>query len=200
MSGDASAAAAGTSVAPTRRQLLRGKAWFWWPWPFLVLADLWSKHAVFGWMLPAYGEHGRYAVFESRLLSFSLVTWENPGTIWGLFRDGTIVLMVLRCVAVVGLLVFVAGTAARHRFQQLVLSLIFAGAIGNLYDNFTRASADPSRSVRDFLRFEGHWPMEWGFPAFNVADSCITVGAICLLLMLLRQDRASHKAPQQVSS
>jgi signal peptidase II len=200
MAGAANAATATTPGAPSPRHLLRGKAWFWWPWPFLVLADLWSKHAVFSWLPAAYGEHGRYTVFEGRLLSFSLVAWENPGTIWGLFRDGTIVLMVLRCIAVVGLLVFVAGTAARQRFQQLVLSLIFAGAIGNLYDNFTRGDAKASRSVRDFLRFEGQWPVQWGFPAFNVADSCITVGAICLLWMLLREDRASHKARQQVSS
>jgi lipoprotein signal peptidase len=193
------------SPAPAARRapraLLRGKAWFWVPWPLLVVTDLWSKHAVFGWMAAAYGNVDvQHVVFQSRLLSFKLVTWENPGTIWGLFQNGTMPLMVLRCVAVVGLLWFVASTAARARLQQFVLSLIFAGAIGNLWDNFTRVDAERPRSVRDFLRFEGQWPVEWGFPAFNVADACITVGAISLLLTMLWEDRASAKAAQQVSS
>lgn len=52
------------------------------------------------------------------------------------------------------------------------LSLILAGAIGNLFDRFTL------KYVVDFLDFYyGHNH----FPSFNVADSCITVGAIILL-------------------
>jgi lipoprotein signal peptidase len=172
------------------------------PWPFLVLLDLWSKDAAFSWMAENYGagDHNRHLVFDSQLLRFLIVTWENPGTIWGLFQNGTVVLMVLRCCAVLGLVWFVAGTPRTKRFQLAVLSLIFAGAIGNLYDNFTRADALPARSVRDFLRFEGHWPVRWGFPAFNVADSCITVGAIGLLLLMLREDRESHRKAKAVSS
>lgn len=183
------------------RRLWVGKAWFWWPWPFLVALDLWTKQAVFDWMLARYdGEHGFHTVFASELLSFHLVTWENPGTIWGLFGGSTVPLMVLRCAAILFLLWFVAGTPAVRRGQQLVLSLVFAGAIGNLYDNFVRVDAEPARSVRDFLRFEGKWPVEWGFPAFNVADSCITVGAVFLLLMMMREDRASPRQSGRVSS
>jgi signal peptidase II len=80
----------------------------------------------------------------------------------------------------------VRTTSQRARLQLTVLSLVFAGAVGNLYDNFVRAD----RSVRDFLYFSGTWPFEWRFPAFNVADSCITVGAIGLFLLLWREDRA----------
>ena len=43
----------------------------------------------------------------------------------------------------------------------------------------------------DFLRFSGDWPVAWDFPAFNVADSCITVDAIGLFLLLWREDRAA---------
>lgn len=197
----AAAAAGEPREADHRRSLLAGKAWFWLPWPFLVVADLWSKAWAFGWMQATYASPiAEHTVFDTPALTFKIVTWENPGTIWGLFQNGTIVLMVLRCAAVLGLLWFVAGTAAKARAQQLVLSLIFAGAIGNLYDNFTRADAVQARSVRDFLRFSATWPFEWGFPAFNVADSCITVGAISLLLMMLWEDRRAAKAAQQVSS
>lgn len=169
-----------------------GTWWFWLPWPCLVGLDLWSKAAVFDFLAreqPNRPENHRvYEVFTGAL-SFELVSWGNTGTIWGLFQNGTVVLMVLRCVAVIGLFWFLTRTPRAARLQQLVLSLILAGALGNLYDNFTRAD----RSVRDFLHFAGTWPFGWDFPAFNVADSCITVGAITLFVLLWREDRRTAR-------
>ena len=55
--------------------------------------------------------------------------------------------------------------------------LVLAGALGNLYDRLFY------RYVVDFL-YVHHWPV------FNVADSCITVGA-CLLAWRLKDDRAA---------
>lgn len=172
-----------------------GKWWFWAPWPLLVALDLWSKAAVFALLEQPGRPEPRWTphlVFDGPI-RFELVSWGNTGTIWGLLQNGTLALMVLRCAAVIGLLWFLRNTARTARLQQLVLSLVFAGALGNLYDNFTRAD----RSVRDFLHFSGTWPWKWDFPAFNVADSCITVGAIGLFLLLWRDDRA--KKPKPVS-
>ena len=170
------------------------KVWFWLPWPCLVALDLWSKAAAFGLLErqahPGIPENHRvHEVFLAGSLHFELVSWGNTGTIWGLFQDGTVVLMVLRCAAVLGLFWFLRKTEHTARLQQLVLSLILAGALGNLYDNFTRAD----RSVRDFLHFSGTWPFAWDFPAFNVADSCITVGAITLFVLLWREDRRTAR-------
>lgn len=180
------AAAAALSLAASGLR----SPWFWLPWPLLVALDLWSKAAAFGFLEDRYGPINesarRHLVFDS-LVRFELVAWGNPGTIWGLFPDGTVPLMVLRCAAVLGLFWFVRKTARTARLQLAVLSLILAGAIGNLYDNFVR----DDRTVRDFLHFTGTWPMAWDFPAFNVADSCITVGAIGLFLLLWREDRAA---------
>jgi len=184
-------AADGAEAPPSEPKTFAGKWWFWAPWPALVALDLWSKSAVFAFMAdqhPLLPEERRppHVVWEGAV-QFDLVTWGNTGTIWGLFQNGTVVLMVLRCFALVGLLWFVRSTARAARLQLLVLSLVFAGAVGNLYDNFVRAD----RSVRDFLHFSGTWPWAWDFPAFNVADSCITVGAIGLFVLLWREDRAA---------
>ena len=176
-------------ATPAEAKGFGGKLLFWVPWPLLVAADLWSKSAVFAFMAEQYPHlpeaHRLHVVFEGGV-SFDLVTWGNTGTIWGMFQDGTVVLMVLRCLALVGLLWFVRTTSRTARLQLMVLSLVFAGAVGNLYDNFVR----DDRSVRDFLHFSGSWPWQWDFPAFNVADSCITVGAIGLFVLLWRDDRA----------
>ena len=174
-----------------------GKTWFWLPWPLLVALDLWSKAWAFGFLDAEYAtepeEHRFHRVFTSDLLSFDLVAWRNTGTIWGLFQDGTWVLMVLRCVAVAGLLWFLHRTPRRARVQLTVMSLIFAGAVGNLYDNFFCVR----RGVRDFLYFTGEWPWSWTFPAFNVADSCITVGAIVLFFVLWREDGKRSRSSRQ---
>jgi signal peptidase II len=62
------------------------------------------------------------------------------------------------------------------------LALVMGGAIGNVIDRFRLGS------VVDFIHF--HWGSAY-FPAFNVADSAITVGAACLLLDALLDSKRS---------
>jgi signal peptidase II len=70
------------------------------------------------------------------------------------------------------------------------LALILGGALGNAVDRLVRGY------VVDFIHF--HWFERWYFPAFNVADTAITVGAGLLILDSLleaRRARAPH-APE----
>jgi signal peptidase II len=60
-----------------------------------------------------------------------------------------------------------------NRLYCLALALIMGGALGNLWDRIAIGE------VVDFLLF--HWG-RWSFPAFNVADSAISVGAGLLIL------------------
>jgi len=62
------------------------------------------------------------------------------------------------------------------------LSLVLGGAIGNVIDRIRLGY------VIDFIHF--HWDRAY-FPAFNIADSAITVGAACLLLDALLEPRSS---------
>ena len=59
------------------------------------------------------------------------------------------------------------------RWVAAGLALVAGGALGNVWDRLAHGY------VVDFLQF--HW-QDWYFPAFNVADSCITVGAALLIL------------------
>ena len=75
----------------------------------------------------------------------------------------------------------VRAPAGGSRWAAAGLALVAGGALGNAIDRIAHGY------VIDFLQF--HW-QGWFFPAFNVADSCITVGAILLLLDgLFRQKR-----------
>ncbi|BFM50346.1 signal peptidase II [Marinomonas sp. THO17] len=64
--------------------------------------------------------------------------------------------------------------AKTHVLEASSLSLILGGAVGNLYDRLVYGH------VVDFLQF--HWQQSWYFPAFNVADSAITIGVILMLV------------------
>src|ERR1700734_1908768 len=72
-----------------------------------------------------------------------------------------------------------------HGLLACGLSLVLGGALGNLIDRIRLGH------VIDFIHF--HWNGAY-FPAFNVADSAITVGAACLLLDALFEGRQKPDA------
>ena len=89
-----------------------------------------------------------------------------------------------------GFIVWMLRSHGGQRLFSLALSLILGGALGNVIDRLIHGY------VVDFLEF--HWrflePIFHGgrFPSFNVADSAITVGAVCLILdEILRVRRSS---------
>ncbi|MFN7571581.1 MAG: signal peptidase II [Betaproteobacteria bacterium] len=85
----------------------------------------------------------------------------------------------------IGASIFIVYLLARHGHQKLfslALALILGGAIGNVIDRIAYGH------VIDFLDF--HW-RGWHWPAFNLADSAIVIGAALLILdELLRVRRA----------
>ncbi|MFZ4480405.1 MAG: signal peptidase II [Rhodoferax sp.] len=80
------------------------------------------------------------------------------------------------------LMIWLLKSHGGQRLFSFALACILGGALGNVLDRMLYGH------VIDFLDF--HW-RHWHFPAFNVADSAITIGAACLILdELLRVRRA----------
>jgi len=82
---------------------------------------------------------------------------------------------------------FILYLLKKHAGQKLfcfALACILGGAIGNVIDRLLHGY------VVDFLQF--HWQNRWFFPAFNVADTAITVGAVGLILDELLRVRGSR--------
>jgi signal peptidase II len=86
----------------------------------------------------------------------------------------------LASVISLGILLWLWRLPPQRRLEAWALSLILGGALGNLVD---RVSAG---RVVDFLQW--HWQAHY-FPAFNLADSAITLGVILLLLDTLGGER-----------
>jgi len=114
---------------------------------------------------------------------FNLTHIRNKGAIFGAFSrvNSRAVLVMLTCASLVALamvLYYFFRTPASERGMKLALSLILAGALGNLIDRVFRGY------VIDFLDFHirgRHWPF------FNVADSAITIGALLLFVFIWKR-------------
>lgn len=116
---------------------------------------------------------------------FDLVRWHNTGAAFGMlsgasgWQNGVFLVLGLVLVGVLGLMM--RSAAGRDDMLWGVgLTLMAGGAVGNLIDRVTRGY------VVDFLSL--HYA-GWRFPAFNVADSAITVGCALVLLHVIRESR-----------
>jgi signal peptidase II len=86
-------------------------------------------------------------------------------------------------IAAAGFIVWLLRKHAGQKLFSFALACILGGAVGNVFDRLVHGY------VVDFIQV--HWHNAWYFPAFNVADSAITIGAIGLILDELRRVRRS---------
>jgi len=129
----------------------------------------------------------KYLVWEQvdyslQLLPFlSLTKTTNSGFTFGLFHNAEGLLKGIAYYGVPSLflsLLAVILYRIREPLKGIPLALILGGGIGNLLDRFLLGE------VRDFIDFHLG---TWHYPTFNVADICITSGALMLLLEYLKK-------------
>ncbi len=116
---------------------------------------------------------------------FDLIHIHNRGAIFGfLSRSGSQLvyyfLMVASFVAFSLVLYYFFKTSPQEKFLEISLSLILAGALGNLIDRIFRGY------VIDFVDL---YVKKWHWPAFNIADASVSIGAVFLILILLFKRR-----------
>ena len=121
---------------------------------------------------------------------FSIIHTENPGAAFGIFADSPSQWKIALLIAfsIVALLIVSAllwKNSHTLTSTGIGLALILGGAVGNLWDRVV------SRHVVDFLLFY-IGPHQW--PAFNVADSAIVVGACLLVFEILFTKSATHQS------
>lgn len=144
----------------------------------ILVLDLVSKYWVestleFGQVIPLTG-------------FFNLVLTYNPGAAFSFLSDQSgwqrwFLSGVAGSAAL--LIIYLLNRYQHEKLFCLSLSLILGGALGNLYDRITLGH------VVDFLDFyvgTYHWP------AFNVADSAICIGAALMIYESFRKDKAEN--------
>jgi signal peptidase II len=101
-----------------------------------------------------------------------IVNVRNSGVAFGQLQNGGAIVSAVIACAVIALLVYFARSATRP-WIWLPTGLLLGGAAGNIVDRVHEGA------VVDFIKLP-HWP------AFNVADSAITVGVVVLVLIVER--------------
>ena len=143
-------------------------------WPLLlaasiIISDQITKAFIVEWLKP----QGTVSIIGD-LLRLTYVT--NSGVAFGMLTGMPYVLTV-PIVILIGVIAFyLVKTLGQSFLLTLALSLELGGALGNLIDRIRLGY------VVDFVKLP-YWP------AFNVADSCVVIGAIGLAFVLLWQDR-----------
>ena len=111
---------------------------------------------------------------------FNFTHIRNSGVAFGLFASQqseykALMFIAISTIAIIAILVIFHQTPKEKKMVQTGLILIFSGAIGNLIDRILHGE------VIDFVDF---FINRHHFPAFNIADSCITVGVIMMVIDL----------------
>ena len=108
-----------------------------------------------------------------------IVNIKNTGAAFGLFANlGNNIFIIISLIAIILIILYLLRTD--DKIETLSLSMILGGAIGNLIDRVTISQ------VIDFIDF---FVGKWHWPAFNVADSALTIGIFLFLLANIRHWR-----------
>lgn len=114
---------------------------------------------------------------------FNITYIRNSGVAFGILSGfkgivSQIIFIFISLIAISAIIIIYRGTDDKMIFSRISLSLILSGAIGNMIDRIFRGG-----EVIDFLDF--HWK-SYHWPAFNIADSCITIGVILLMITMIK--------------
>ncbi|WP_156953133.1 signal peptidase II [Deinococcus frigens] len=126
----------------------------------------------------------------ARILIPNLLEWQlifNTGAAWSMFSGSAAPLALGRLLVGLGILVYLF-VRPQHRFLSVVLAMIAAGAIGNAIDGLRLGKVTDMIHAPP-LSFITRAIGQGDFPIFNIADSCVVVGTIALLIGSFVMDR-----------
>ena len=142
---------------------------------FIMILDQFTKQLITGSF--------NYGDVQDITAYFNLVRVHNYGAAFSFLSEAggwqRWALSSVAGIVSIGIIIWISRVPDNKHYERLALALILGGALGNLIDRMMLGY------VVDFLDF--HWS-GMHFPAFNVADSCITLGAILLILDSLNSD------------
>ena len=147
----------------------------------LYALDQWTKQAVLRFISP---DEPRIVIPDF----FSLVNVTNTGAAFGSFSNNNTFFIAISSVALLVVLALLVRRRRSDRWRNISLALLLAGILGNLTDRLLYGH------VIDFLLFDLHIPYAHPWPAFNVADSCISI-AVVLFIHSLWQGKTPAAQP-----
>lgn len=155
------------------------KSWFWFALAAVIfvidiatkqMAEAWLEYGEPVYLLPVMD----FTLLYNKGAAFSFLASEGGWQRWFFTFISTAVSIIL--------VVWITRLSAEQKWLSASLALILAGAVGNLFDRALYGH------VIDFISV--HWGNSY-FPAFNIADSAITVGAIMMAIDVFLDSKRS---------
>jgi signal peptidase II len=143
----------------------------------LYALDQWTKQMVLRSISP---EESRIVIPDF----FHLVNVPNTGAAFGSFKNNNGFFIAISSLALVVVVAFLVRRRSRDVWRDMSLALLLAGILGNLTDRLLHGH------VIDFLLFDLHMPYAHPWPAFNVADSCISIAVVCFIIHSFWKDKS----------
>ena len=141
----------------------------------LIIADQVTKYFTVSMLKPV----GSVEIIKN-ILNFTYV--ENRGAAFGILQNARLVFIVLTTIAVAAIIIYLLKEKPRDKTLTCSLSLILAGAIGNMIDRILKGFVVDMIEVT-FI----------DYPVFNFADCCVVIGAILLGIYII----FIYKEPQK---
>lgn len=136
---------------------------------------------------------GNLEMFQQIVVIPDLFSWTlayNTGAAFSFLADSSgwqrWLFALIAIVVSAVLVVWLKRLGRNETWLAVALALVLGGALGNLYDRIALGH------VIDFILV--HWQNRWYFPAFNIADSAITIGAIMLALDMFKSKKTEEVA------
>jgi signal peptidase II len=144
-----------------------------------IALDLWVKAVSVDRLQYAFEPYR----FIPGWLEFECV--RNHGAVFGL-GQGQQVLFLIVSVAAIAFLIFLFATSGRKHGYQILLGMLLAGVIGNMYDRLRFGY------VRDMIHALPRWPHLFPW-VFNIADSLLCVGVGLMVIHSLLPTHETHR-------
>ena len=135
----------------------------------LYALDQWTKQLVLRFVSP---DEPRIVISNF----FHLVNVTNTGAAFGSFKNNNTFFIAISAIALVIVVTLLVRRRSRDILRDVSLALLLAGVLGNLTDRLLYGH------VIDFLLFDLHIRFAHPWPAFNVADSCISVAVVLFVV------------------
>jgi signal peptidase II len=146
--------------------------------------DLWTKSVAFS----SLSLHGEPYQFIPGWLNFEIV--QNYGAVFGLGQGARAIFIAVSVGAII-FLSYLFATSGKRWVYQILLGMLLAGVLGNLYDRVTLGY------VRDMIHALPGWKNFFPW-VFNVADSCLCTGVgLMVIYSLVAEHRAKTSRERQ---
>jgi len=157
-------------------------------------ADLYTKH----WAAETLGTPNESATAiqsnQNVIVVLTLQYHTNPGAVWGI-GAGKTTLLIATSIAALGFLFWLfAMSRPDQTLGHIALGMVFAGALGNLYDRIFNEG-----EVIDFIVVDlGFWIFN-PWPTFNIADALLVIGVAMLLISFYRTQKRTPASNRESS-